>query len=798
MRILIDGWLLSARYKHRCGGLRFRRLCQQIVWDDQAHEWFVCVPNPDDLPHGDLAFEPHATVLPISGEKVGHDLVERDDRYRREIQKLVNEHAIDLYWHPAATTPEVPVPVGLDCTHVGLSVAATELPERQSASRHGSAPALARVVHQRRMSALPTWADSICFETDAAREAFVAQENCAEKTKTVVIPPPLLCSSSCTGRRRPSNGDSVRLLFGHELPSERELLAVGQLLSDVSAVHAGSKHFTLVAIGHFSRTARKCLVQTWNRGNAQEITLETHGTIDAMNEVGHSCDAMIVGPRGAIDLELLSIASVDGLPIVTPESPHLRELIAGSPFVYDPNDPRSLMPALAAALESTKQTTRNRTSTRHETHHAWDTTAAAHVAWFERIGQTRVEVLPRRLRIAYASPWPPQRTGVAGSSVSLTEKLAEHVDLTVFTEATGRSHDAPHKILSVQPLNVLDEQQERFDAVIYHLGNNVEFHRAIYMQAWRRPGVVVIHDTNIHSFLAGSFLGSEDEHLYFDAVEQGYGIPRDQCDPETLDLYEYPMGRAIAQRSLATIVHNHWAREQLEGIDSVYVIPHGAASQCRSCDPGLMARLRRRLEIGSKEFVVSAMGFVNHLKRVPVIIQTVAQLRQMGYPVRMIIGGSLTDEQDWLVQQIAELRIEDAVTITGYLSDDDFDGVIQLSDVVFNLRFPSMGESSGTLYKAMARGKVCIVSNYAQCAELPDDACWKIDVDEHEIPQLVAALSGLLHDPNLRRTLGMNAKRFVEKFSSYELSSRLYADVLAEVVATSGKLTSKGSTLHAA
>lgn len=592
MRILIDGWLLSSRHRHRSQGLQFRRLCQQIVWDDQAHEWFICVTSTDDVRQDDLSIEPYATVLTMSQEMIGHDPVDRDERYRLQVQQLVDQHEIDLYWHSDATTLEVPVPVGLEGTCVCLSLENTKEPSGWKTPKRAPLPPLAREVLELRLAALPDWADAI---------------------------------------------DSI----------------------------------------------------------------------------------------GGVDPSM-----------------------GTEPFV-DTVD------------------------------------AAAYVAWFERCALPRVDSSERRLRVAYASPWAPQRTGVADYSESLTAKLADHVDLTVFTEADV-SCDAPCESLPIRALNELPELYERFDAVIYHVGNNVEFHKAIYKLAWELPGVVVIHDTNIHSFMSGAFLHADEPEMFYEAVEQGYGIRREECDPEQLDMYEYPLCRAIAARSKATIVHNRWARQHLNGIDPVYVIPHGAASELRTCDAGLMARLRKRLGVGPHEFVIVTMGYVNRLKRVPVIVQAVDELRKLGYPVRLVIGGSITDQQDWLVQQVAELGLEDAVTVTGYLSDDEFDGVIQLSDVVLNLRFPSMGESSGTLYKAMARGKACIVSNYGQFAELPDDACWKINPDELEVPELVAALAELLRDSGLSHTLGENAKHYVQRFSSYELSARLYTQVLAETIAASG------------
>src|SRR5919197_308437 len=38
---------------------------------------------------------------------------------------------------------------------------------------------------------------------------------------------------------------------------------------------------------------------------------------------------------------------------------------------------------------------------------------------------------------------------------------------------------------------------------VYHLGNNVEFHRDIYRHAIQSPGLVVIHDLAVDDFVRG-------------------------------------------------------------------------------------------------------------------------------------------------------------------------------------------------------------------------------------------------------------------------------------------------------
>ena len=64
--------------------------------------------------------------------------------------------------------------------------------------------------------------------------------------------------------------------------------------------------------------------------------------------------------------------------------------------------------------------------------------------------------------------------------------------------------------------------------------------------------------------------------------------------------------------------------------------------------------------------------------------------------------------------------------MTGYVDDAEFDDYYAAADRLVNLRYPSAGETSGTLIRAFEAGKPVAVSDYAQFAELPDDVVTKI------------------------------------------------------------------------
>jgi glycosyltransferase involved in cell wall biosynthesis len=61
-------------------------------------------------------------------------------------------------------------------------------------------------------------------------------------------------------------------------------------------------------------------------------------------------------------------------------------------------------------------------------------------------------------------------------------------------------------------------------------------------------------------------------------------------------------------------------------------------------------------------------------------------------------------------------------------------------DVLVNLRYPTMGETSGSVIRALSLGKPLIVSDVGWFRELPDDVVLKVPVDDVEVAVLKPAL----------------------------------------------------------
>jgi hypothetical protein len=96
-------------------------------------------------------------------------------------------------------------------------------------------------------------------------------------------------------------------------------------------------------------------------------------------------------------------------------------------------------------------------------------------------------------------------------------------------------------------------------------------------------------------------------------------------------------------------------------------------------------------------------------------------------------------------------------------------------DVLVNLRYPTMGETSGSVIRGLSLGKPMIVSDVGWFAELPDDVALKIPVDEYEVPTLAAALELVTQR---HEQLGARALEFVAVEHDLGRSADAYAAAL--------------------
>lgn len=369
------------------------------------------------------------------------------------------------------------------------------------------------------------------------------------------------------------------------------------------------------------------------------------------------------------------------------------------------------------------------------------------------------------MRVGFVSPMPPSSSGIADYSQALSAHLGSLLELTI--------------ISSPQSLFELGS----FDLVLYQMGNNGA-HGFVYEMALRHPGVVVMHEANLHHLIAEITIKCGDWDRYLDEVAYEGGAPalahalRVRALETAPDYEGLAMTRRILERSRALIVHSRYmeARMREAGFAGpIARIPHGAWTEP-------VNGLPYRYQLGLEE-TTPLLGVFGHLKpykRLPEILRAFRRLVRVQPRARMILVGEPHPDlplDSWLER----LELHPFVRVLGRVPIEDFAGFMAACDVVLNLRYPSVGETSGTLQRALGLGKCVLVSETAAFCELPDEICMKVPVDRTEEEVLFELLNVAVSRPELRRQLGDAARRWALEHCAWDRVARQYAAFLKAV-----------------
>jgi glycosyltransferase involved in cell wall biosynthesis/SAM-dependent methyltransferase len=369
------------------------------------------------------------------------------------------------------------------------------------------------------------------------------------------------------------------------------------------------------------------------------------------------------------------------------------------------------------------------------------------------------------MRLAFFSPMPPSKSGIADYSAALLEPLARLVRVEVFDQAPA----------------AFDPSQ--FDLTLYQLGNN-PYHQFVYQMALRHPGVVVMHEANLHHLVADLTIRGGDWDAYLGEVEYEGGeaalayARRVRALEVGPDYEGVPMIRKVLERARAIVVHSQCVLDQVRAAGfsgPVARIPHGAwipATDRWAC--------RERLGVDESTPLVGVFGFLKPYKRIAESLRAFRRLLRLEPRAKFILVGE--PHPDFPVQSlIRSLGLSASVRVLGFLPIDDFVAHIAACDIVLNLRYPTVGESSGSLLRALGLGRPVLVSDVGSFRDFPDDVCLKVRVDSTEEDQIFEFLNLLVSRPEIAREFGRRGREWVERECSWDLAARQYASFLESV-----------------
>jgi glycosyltransferase involved in cell wall biosynthesis len=364
------------------------------------------------------------------------------------------------------------------------------------------------------------------------------------------------------------------------------------------------------------------------------------------------------------------------------------------------------------------------------------------------------------VRVAYYSPLPPSRSGIADYSKLLLPALEERIDEVVLAQPGKRAPAA--------------------DVCLYQIGNDPDAHGWIVDALRERPGVVVLHELVLHHLIAGITIGRGNGRAYMEAMERDYGVPGRLLALGVLDnllplIWEtqperFPLTGTVLDLARGLIVHSHYVERGVREagyLGPLWRIPHAAW-------PG-EAVVPAEGIVGDP--LVGCFGHLNMNKRIPQLLEGFARLRERRPGAKLLLVGEATERFD-LDRRLERLGIGgDSLLREGYVSEERFESLMAACDVLVNLRSPTMGETSGSVIRALSLGKPMLVSDIGWFSEIPDGVALRIPVDAYEVPTIAAALE-LAADRGAE--LGTAARDYVRRDHDLGQVADAYVAVLEE------------------
>lgn len=409
-------------------------------------------------------------------------------------------------------------------------------------------------------------------------------------------------------------------------------------------------------------------------------------------------------------------------------------------------------------------------------------------------GGTADEVNGRCPRLAFVSPLPPQRSGIATYATELLTELTAHADIELVAAQDEVRMPPSLAHLPVRSAAWFLDHGAAYDQVLYQLGNS-PLHSHMFALMARHPGVVVLHDFFLGGALVHAQMSGAAPHAWLDALFHAHGYLAVRASEAAAANgqgqvhKDWPGSLPVIEGATRTIVHSQHARQLAAdwygpgATRRIDVIPHPRTPPA-SVD---RAGARAALGIAPDCFLVCSFGFVAPHKLTHELLRawTASSLHANRDCALILVGANHDSPYGVEVEALIRRAGPRAnIRIAGWTDDDTYRQYLQAADVGVQLRTNAQGESSGAVLDCMNYGLATIVNANGSMAEFPDDAVWRLP-DVFGEADLGAALETLHADAARRQALGERAVALLNASFRPAKCSRQYLDTLAQARAES-------------
>lgn len=399
-------------------------------------------------------------------------------------------------------------------------------------------------------------------------------------------------------------------------------------------------------------------------------------------------------------------------------------------------------------------------------------------------------------RLAYISPLPPEKSGIADYSAELLPELAKYYDVDVVLDQPALDAPWVQANLPVRTVAYFDEHADDYPHRLYHFGNS-PMHQHMFALLERHPGAVVLHDFYLGNILHRMSDTGYADHALQDALfrSHGFGALVELERQGSAVVWQYPCNKPVLDAATGVIVHSAYPKQLAEQ----WYGPDAAASWhtlplLRGHPGGDPAALRRaardKLGLAQDDFLVCSFGLLGPTKLNDRLLDAWLDSPLLNEAhARLVFVGDLGADA-YARDLHAKLSISSGhgrIAVTGFVTQADYQTYLMACDVAVQLRSNTRGETSAAVLDCLLHGIPTIINAHGAMAELPDDVLVKLE-DRFATPDLTAALLDLYRNLPRRSHLGEAAAGYIATHHSPAQVGALYHETLQKLAADNPQL----------
>ena len=493
-------------------------------------------------------------------------------------------------------------------------------------------------------------------------------------------------------------------------------------------------------------------------------------------------------------------AMLCGAPVIGANTSSLPEVIGRADAMFDPRDANAIAAKIAQVLSD--RDFRNvliEHGARQSKKFSWDESARRALAAFEQLHASRpTETRPaprssttasHKPKLAYVSPLPPERSGIATYSAELLPELSKFYDIELITDLHALDEREIGMSLPLRSVDWFRRNARSFDRVVYHFGNS-EFHKHMFSLLEEVPGVVVLHDFYLSGIQAHREFAVGEPHQWIKSLYESHGYSavaeRYGAEDTATVVFGYPCNFDVLRLAAGVIVHSPYSKElasEWYGPDLARkwaLIPH-----LRVVSEGVEServRARGELNLDPDEFMVCAFGLLGPTKLNHRLLQAWLRSSLARDPKCRLVFVGDNDKTPYGRQLETAIESDQGrsnVSITGWTDSETFQRYLHASDVAVQLRSLSRGETSGTVLDAMSKSVPTVVNANGSMAFIPSDAVAMLP-DAFTDEALIEILEKLRASPDFARALGARGRQQIEMAHAPAACAQSYADAIED------------------